>query len=172
MGYHPEKLRQSEWAHENLMRFNSSKCKDNWVVVTATNSTSWMMTGWSTALLKRTGGTAGWQLDMSHHCALIAQRANHTLGTSKAAQPAQRGRGSAPLLCAVRPQLEHCIQMRSAQYRRDMELLERIQGMATKMIPGMELPYKDRLRSGAVQHGEEKALRRPESSLSISEGGL
>ena len=62
--------------------------------------------------------------------------------------------------------------MRSAQYRRDMELLERIQGMATKMIPGMELPYKDRLRSGAVQHGEEKALRRPESSLSISEGGL
>jgi len=59
MGYHPEKLRQSEWAHENLMRFNSSKCKDNWVVVTATTSTSWMMTGWSTALLKRTGITDG-----------------------------------------------------------------------------------------------------------------
>ena len=37
------------------------------------------------------------------------------------------------------------------------------------MIQGMEqLPYRDRLRAGAVQPGEEKALGRPESSLSVS----
>ena len=35
-----------------------------------------------------------------------------------------------------------------------------------------KLSYEDRLRAGAVQHGEEKALGRCESSLSVSKGGL
>ena len=132
-----------QWAQENLVRFNKA-VHTVWHLGCGNRCQYKLgVTGWSTALLKRTGGTAGWQLDMSHHCALIAQRANHTLGTSKAAQPAQRGRGSAPLLCAVRPHLDCCILTGSAQYRRDMELLERIQGMATKMIPGMEhLPVR------------------------------
>ena len=40
------------------------------------------------------------------------------------------------------------------------------------MIQKMEqLPYKNRLRAGAVQPGEEKALRSPEISLSVSKGG-
>ena len=57
--------------------------------------------------------------------------------------PEGRGRGSAPLLCAVRPHLEHCVQMGSAQYRRDMELLESVQRRATEMSPGMEhLPVR------------------------------
>ena len=33
------------------------------------------------------------------------------------------------------------------------------------------LTYKNRLRAGAVQPGEEKALRSPEISLSVSKGG-
>ena len=41
------------------------------------------------------------------------------------------------------------------------------------MIQGMEhLSYEDRLRAGAVQHGEEKAAREPESGLSVSTGEL
>ena len=40
------------------------------------------------------------------------------------------------------------------------------------MIQGMEhLSYEGRLRAGAVQPGEEKALRRPEGGLSVSKGG-
>ena len=31
-------------------------------------------------------------------------------------------------------------------------------------------PYKDRLRAGAVQHGEEKAAGRAESGLAVSKG--
>ena len=31
-------------------------------------------------------------------------------------------------------------------------------------------PYRDMLRAGATQHGEGKAARRPESSLSVSKG--
>ena len=38
----------------------------------------------------------------------------------------------------VRPHLECCVQMWSPQYRRDVELLDRVQKRATKMIQGME----------------------------------
>ena len=43
------------------------------------------------------------------------------------------GLGILPL-CSVRPHLKWCIQMWSPQYRRDVELLERVQRRATKMI--------------------------------------
>ena len=40
------------------------------------------------------------------------------------------------------------------------------------MIQGMEhLSSEDRLKAGAVQFGEEKALGRPESGLSLSKRG-
>jgi len=74
-------------------------------------------------------------------------------------------------LCSVlvRPHQECCVHMWSPQYRRDVDLLEHIQRTATKMTQRMEhLPYEDRLRAKTVQHGEEKASRRPESSLSVS----
>mgnify|MGYP001864662682 CR=1 FL=1 len=72
----------------------------------------------------------------------------------------------------VRPDLEYYIQMWSPQYRKDMGLLELTQRRATKMIQEMDhFPYKDRLRAGAVQPGEEKALGRPESGLSLSKRG-
>lgn len=60
------------------------------------------------------------------------------------------GRGSAPLLCAVRPHLEHCV-MGSAHCRRDTELLE--EGHKNDPRDGAP-PCKDRLRAGAVQPGE------------------
>jgi len=51
------------------------------------------------------------------------------------------------LLCPLRPHLEYCIQAWDPQYRKDVELLERVQRRATKMIRGLEhLSYKDRLR--------------------------
>ena len=51
--------------------------------------------------------------------------------------------------------------MWSPQYRRDVLLLEHIQRRATEMTQGTEhLLYEGRLRTGAVQHGEEKALGR------------
>jgi len=47
----------------------------------------------------------------------------------------------------VRPHLEHCVQIRSPQCRRDIDLLECIQRKAAKMIHRMEdFFYEDRLK--------------------------
>jgi len=47
----------------------------------------------------------------------------------------------------VRPHLEYCIQLWSPQRKKDMAVLEWVQGRAMKMIKGLEyLSYEDRLR--------------------------
>ena len=55
----------------------------------------------------------------------------------------------------------------------EVDLLERVQRRATKMVRGIEhLSYDERPRVGVVQPGEKKALGRPYCSLSVLKGGL
>ncbi|GAB0183803.1 hypothetical protein GRJ2_000845600 [Grus japonensis] len=104
------------------------------------------------------------KLNMTWQCvgnALAAQKANHILGCLKRSATGRSREVILPLYSAlVRPHLEYCIQLWGLQYKKDMELLERAQRRAMKMIRGLEhLSCEDRLRELGLFSLEKRRLR-------------
>ena len=152
-----------KWSKKWQMLFNFGKCK---CLHTGPGNTgmNYEMGGTILSITvkeKDLGVTMNANMKVSEQCRIAASKGNQILGMIRRNITYKEKSLIIPLYKAiVRPHLEYCIQAWNPHLRKDVDMLEKIQRRATKLIPGLrDLTYEERLKECGLTTLETRRLR-------------